>query len=115
MAVVNLPAARVGGHTPRQGARSEASVLRAIEGLKEIPGGTGRRGVAQGLAAAPVLSPSEKFGTDQGPLKKARELPGVKRAFVAAGVRYDLAFADPKHGDEYIRSAAAGLLLTPGT
>src|SRR6266403_745795 len=53
----------------------------------------------------------EKFGTDHGPLvqlmRKARELPGVKRAFVASGVRYDLAFADEKHGDEYIRELVA--------
>ena len=53
----------------------------------------------------------EKFGTDHGPLiqlmKKVREAPGVKKAFVASGVRYDLAFADPKHGDEYIRELVA--------
>jgi uncharacterized radical SAM protein YgiQ len=49
----------------------------------------------------------EKFGTDHGPLielmRKARALPGVRRAFVASGVRYDLAFADRQRGDEYIR------------
>jgi len=53
----------------------------------------------------------EKFGTDHGPLiqlmRKARELPGVKRAFVASGIRYDVAFADEKHGDEYIRELVA--------
>src|SRR3954464_6584405 len=31
-------------------------------------------------------------------MKKARALPGVKKAFVASGVRYDLAFEDPEHG-----------------
>src|SRR5438093_11479460 len=36
-------------------------------------------------------------------MRKARALPGVKRAFVASGVRYDLAFADQERGDEYIR------------
>ena len=53
----------------------------------------------------------EKFGTDHGPLvqlmQKARSLPGVKKAFVASGVRYDLAFADSRHGDEYIRELVA--------
>jgi uncharacterized radical SAM protein YgiQ len=52
-----------------------------------------------------------KFGTDHGPLielmRKARSLPGVKRAFVASGVRYDLAFADEAHGDQYIRELVA--------
>src|SRR5437763_1070111 len=40
-------------------------------------------------------------------MQKARSLPGVKKAFVASGVRYDLAFADEKHGDEYIRELVA--------
>src|SRR3954464_12772459 len=40
-------------------------------------------------------------------MKKARALPGVKKAFVASGVRYDLAFEDPEHGDEYIRELVA--------
>jgi uncharacterized radical SAM protein YgiQ len=40
-------------------------------------------------------------------MRKARALPGVKRAFVASGVRYDVAFADEKHGDEYIRELVA--------
>jgi hypothetical protein len=31
----------------------------------------------------------------------------VKKAFVASGVRYDLAFADSEHGDEYIRELVA--------
>src|SRR6266436_8230437 len=87
--------------------RSEASVLREIEGLKNLPGWTAvcRR------ASCVYPSVCEKFGTDHGPLvqlmRKARELPGVKRAFVASGVRYDLAFADQKHGDEYIRELVA--------
>ncbi|MBS2025056.1 MAG: YgiQ family radical SAM protein [Deltaproteobacteria bacterium] len=107
--------------------RSEASVLREIEGLKDVPGWTGVVSDIGGATAnmwhmvctddawhqvcrrASCLYPNvcEKFGTDHAPLiqlmKKARELPGVKRAFVASGVRYDLAFEDPAHGDEYIR------------
>ncbi|MGZ6143518.1 MAG: YgiQ family radical SAM protein, partial [Myxococcales bacterium] len=111
--------------------RSEASVLREIESLKDVPGWTGIVSDIGGATAnmwhmvctdeewhkacrrASCVYPSvcEKFGTDHGPLiqlmKKARELPGVKRAFVASGVRYDLAFADEKHGDEYIRELVA--------
>ncbi len=111
--------------------RSEASVLREIEGLKDLPGWTGVVSDIGGATAnmwhmvctddawhkecrrASCVYPSvcEKFGTDHGPLiqlmQKARALPGVKRAFVASGVRYDLAFADPVHGDEYIRELVA--------
>jgi uncharacterized radical SAM protein YgiQ len=111
--------------------RSEASVLREIESLKDVPGWTGVVSDIGGATAnmwhmvctddawhkecrrASCVFPTvcEKFGTDHGPLiqlmKKARELPGVKRAFVASGVRYDLAFADEKNGDEYIRELVA--------
>jgi uncharacterized radical SAM protein YgiQ len=107
--------------------RSEASVLREIESLKDVPGWTGVVSDIGGATAnmwhmvctdeewhkvcrrASCVYPTvcEKFGTDHGPLielmKKARALPGVKRAFVASGVRYDLAFADQARGDEYIR------------
>src|SRR5438477_3894927 len=111
--------------------RSEASVLREIEGLKNVPGWTGVVSDIGGATAnmwhmvctdekwhevcrrASCVYPTvcEKFGTDHGPLvqlmQKARSLPGVKKAFVASGVRYDLAFADEKHGDEYIRDLVA--------
>jgi uncharacterized radical SAM protein YgiQ len=111
--------------------RSEASVLREIESLRELPGWTGVVSDIGGATAnmwqmvctdaewhqkcrrASCIYPTvcEKFGTDHAPLislmKKARELPGVKRAFVASGVRYDLAFADEEHGDEYIRELVA--------
>ena len=111
--------------------RSEASVLREIESLKEVPGWTGVVSDLGGATAnlwhmtctdeewhkvcrrASCVYPSvcEKFGTDHAPLiqlmRKARALPGVKRAFVASGIRYDVAFADEKHGDEYIRELVA--------
>ncbi len=111
--------------------RSEGSVLREIESLKQVPGWTGVVSDIGGATAnmwhmactdedwhrrcrrASCVYPTvcEKFGTDHGPLirlmRKARALPGVKRAFVASGVRYDVAFADPEHGDEYIRELVA--------
>jgi uncharacterized radical SAM protein YgiQ len=111
--------------------RSEASVLREIQSLSDVPGWTGVVSDIGGATAnmwhmactdpewhkvcrrASCVYPSvcEKFGTDHGPLiqlmKKARTLPGVKKAFVASGVRYDVAFADPVHGDEYIRELVA--------
>ena len=36
-----------------------------------------------------------------------RALPGVKHAFVASGLRYDLAHADEEHGQEYLAELIA--------
>ncbi|MEA2109420.1 MAG: YgiQ family radical SAM protein [Pseudomonadota bacterium] len=36
-------------------------------------------------------------------LKKLRQLPGVKKVFVASGIRYDLVLADQKYGDRYLK------------
>lgn len=39
--------------------------------------------------------------------EKARAIPGVKHAFVASGLRYDLAHADEAHGQAYLRALIA--------
>ena len=36
--------------------------------------------------------------------KKVREIPGIRKAFVASGVRYDLITEDKKHGYNYLKS-----------
>ena len=36
-------------------------------------------------------------------LRKVREVPGVRKAFVASGVRYDLITADKRHGYSYLK------------
>ncbi len=36
-------------------------------------------------------------------LEKVRKLPGVKKVFVASGLRYDLILEDKAHGDAYLR------------
>lgn len=36
-------------------------------------------------------------------LKQVRKLKGVKKVFVASGIRYDLVLSDTEHGDEYLR------------
>jgi uncharacterized radical SAM protein YgiQ len=36
-------------------------------------------------------------------LQKARKIPGIRKIHIASGLRYDLAFADKKHGHEYLR------------
>ncbi len=40
-------------------------------------------------------------------LQKARQVPGVKKVFVASGIRYDMILADEQHGDCYLRELAA--------
>jgi uncharacterized radical SAM protein YgiQ len=48
------------------------------------------------------------FKVDHGPLidlyEKARAVKGVKHLFVGSGVRYDLAQADQKNGDRYLKT-----------
>jgi uncharacterized radical SAM protein YgiQ len=51
------------------------------------------------------------FRVDHGPLTelygKAKNVPGVKHLFVGSGVRYDLAQADEKNGERYLRTLIA--------
>ena len=107
--------------------RSEASVLREIETIRDtVPGFTGVISDLGGPTAnmyrlacksrkieAACRRPScvypgicENLNTDHKPLielyRKARELPGVKKVLIASGVRYDLATESP----EYIRELA---------
>lgn len=48
------------------------------------------------------------FDVDHGPLvelyEEARKVKGVKHLFVGSGVRYDLALADRKNGERYLRA-----------
>ena len=107
--------------------RSTDSVLREIESLKDVPGWTGVVSDIGGATAnmyqmvctddawhkvcrrLSCIYPTvcEKFGTDHGPLidlmQRSRALPGMKRVFVASGVRYDLAHADEVNGQNYLR------------
>jgi uncharacterized radical SAM protein YgiQ len=107
--------------------RSEGSILREIERIRDVtPGFTGNISDLGGPTAnmyrmacksreieAACRKPScvypdicDNLGTDHGPLvqlyKKARAIPGVKRIFIASGVRYDLAVRSP----EWIRELA---------
>lgn len=108
--------------------RSEASVLREIETIRDtVPGFTGVISDLGGPTAnmyrlacksreieAACRRPScvypgvcPNLNTDHSPLislyRKARELPGVKKVLIASGVRYDLAVESP----EYVRELAA--------
>ncbi len=56
----------------------------------------------------------ENLGTDHGPLldvmKAVREEPGIKRVFIASGVRYDLAERSPEFVAELARHHTGGQL-----
>jgi uncharacterized radical SAM protein YgiQ len=107
--------------------RSERSILAEIERIRDVtPGFTGNISDLGGPTAnmyrmacktreieAACRKPScvypdicDNLGTDHAPLvalyRKARALPGIKRVFVASGVRYDLAVRSP----EWIRELA---------
>ncbi|MBL9018162.1 MAG: YgiQ family radical SAM protein [Myxococcales bacterium] len=107
--------------------RSEKSILHEIEKIRDTtPGFTGNISDLGGPTAnmyrmacksreieAACRKPScvfpgicDNLGTDHGPLvqlyKKARAIPGIKRIFIASGVRYDLAVRSP----EWIRELA---------
>jgi uncharacterized radical SAM protein YgiQ len=108
--------------------RSEASVLRELSLLAarddfrgtvtDLGGATAnmwRMGctVAEAHAAcrrASCVFPAvcRFFEVDHGPLvelyQKARRVKGVKHVFVGSGVRYDLAQADAKNGDRYLKA-----------
>jgi uncharacterized radical SAM protein YgiQ len=107
--------------------RSEGSILREIERIRDTtPGFTGNISDLGGPTAnmyrmacksreieAACRKPScvfpdicDNLGTDHSPLvalyRKARAIRGVKRIFIASGVRYDLAVRSP----EWIRELA---------
>jgi uncharacterized radical SAM protein YgiQ len=108
--------------------RSEASVLRELATLAskesfrgtitDLGGATAnmwgmRCTSAEAHAAcrrASCVYPSicKFFEVDHGPLvdlyEKARKVKGVKHLFVGSGVRYDLAQADRKNGDRYVKA-----------
>jgi uncharacterized radical SAM protein YgiQ len=107
--------------------RSQASILAEIERIRDqTPGFHGiisdlggptanmyRMACTSREVEAACRKPScvfpdicDNLGTDHGPLvalyRKARAIPGIKRVFVASGVRYDLAVRSP----EWIRELA---------
>jgi uncharacterized radical SAM protein YgiQ len=107
--------------------RSEASILKEVERIRDTtPGFTGiisdmggptanmyrmsckSRDIESACRKPSCVYPDicDNLGTDHGPLvrlyKKARAIKGVKKIFIASGVRYDLAVRSP----EWIRELA---------
>ncbi|PID82006.1 YgiQ family radical SAM protein, partial [bacterium DOLZORAL124_64_63] len=115
--------------------RSEESILREIENIRDkTPGFTGVISDLGGPTAnmwrlackspqieAACRKPSCVFpdicpnlNTDHSPLiqlyRKARQVPGIKRVFVASGVRYDLAVESPEYVAELAEHHVGGYL-----
>ena len=115
--------------------RSEASVLREIEKIRDtVPGFTGVISDLGGPTANmyrlacksreiesacrrpscvyPVVCPN--LNTDHTPLiqlyRKARTLPGIKKVLIASGVRYDLAIESPEYVKELAQHHVGGYL-----
>jgi uncharacterized radical SAM protein YgiQ len=115
--------------------RSQDSVLREIEQIRDtVPGFTGiisdvggptanmwRLGCKDPKIEASCRRPScvfpgicENLNTDHSDLiqlyRKARALPGIKRVFVASGLRYDLAVESPEYVRELVQHHVGGYL-----
>ncbi|NDD90509.1 YgiQ family radical SAM protein [bacterium] len=107
--------------------RSEKSLLKEVEGLNQVPGFKGIVSDIGGPTAnmyqlrcksPEIQSKCRKLScvhpkvcpqlqTDHTPsvnlLRKARQIPGIRKIHVASGLRYDLSIADKKAGQEYMR------------
>jgi uncharacterized radical SAM protein YgiQ len=115
--------------------RSEGSVLREIERIRDVtPGFTGiisdlggptanmyrlackSREIESACRRPSCVFPGvcPNLDTNHDPLiqlyRKARTLPGIKKVFVASGVRYDLAVKSPKYVEELVTHHVGGYL-----
>ncbi len=115
--------------------RSEASVLREIEDIRDkTPGFTGiisdlggptanmyriackSRDIERSCRKLSCVYPDicSNLNTDHSTLvhlyRKAREVPGVKKILIASGVRYDLAIRDPAYVRELVTHHVGGYL-----
>ena len=115
--------------------RSETSILREVESIRDtVPGFTGNISDLGGPTANmyrlkckdPKIESScrrlscvypdicKNLGTDHKPLidlyRKTRNLPGIKRVFIASGLRYDLAVRDPEYIRELVTHHVGGYL-----
>lgn len=115
--------------------RSEASVLREIEEIRDrTPGFTGivsdlggptanmyrmackDKRIESACRRLSCVFPGicENLGTDHAPLvalyRKARAVPGVKRILIGSGLRYDLAVRSPEYVRELVAHHVGGYL-----
>ncbi|REH40043.1 putative radical SAM protein YgiQ [Paraperlucidibaca baekdonensis] len=114
--------------------RSEDSIIREVEKMREVPGFTGivsdlggptanmyRLACKSPAIEAACRKPScvypgicENLNTDHDPLiklyRRARELKGVKKILIGSGLRYDLAVQSPEYVRELVTHHVGGYL-----
>jgi uncharacterized radical SAM protein YgiQ len=114
--------------------RSESSVLRELEALRDVPGFTGAVSDLGGPTAnmyrlacksreieSKCRKPScvypdvcDNLNTDHTPLiqlyRKARAIDGIKKISIASGLRYDLAVKSPEYVKELVTHHVGGYL-----
>jgi uncharacterized radical SAM protein YgiQ len=114
--------------------RSEDSVIREIESVREVPGFTGvisdlggptanmyrlacrSREIESACRRPSCVYPGicPNLDTDHAPLirlyQRARAVPGVKKVLIASGVRYDLAAESPQYVKELAQHHVGGYL-----
>ena len=114
--------------------RSEDSVIREIESVREVPGFTGvisdlggptanmyrlacrSREIESACRRPSCVYPGicPNLDTDHAPLvrlyQRARAVPGVKKVLIASGVRYDLAAESPEYVKELAQHHVGGYL-----
>jgi uncharacterized radical SAM protein YgiQ len=115
--------------------RSEDSIIREIEAIRDtVPGFTGNISDLGGPTAnmyrlkckdekieascrrLSCVYPDicKNLGTNHAPLtqlyRRARQLPGIKRVFIASGLRYDIAVRDPEYIRELVTHHVGGYL-----
>lgn len=114
--------------------RSEDSIIREVEKMREVPGFSGVVSDLGGPTAnmyrlackSPAIEkacrkPScvypgicENLNTDHDPLiklyRRARQLPGVKKILISSGLRYDLAVRSPEYVKELVTHHVGGYL-----
>jgi len=115
--------------------RSEDSIIREVETIRDtVPGFTGNISDLGGPTAnmyrlqckSPKIEAScrrlscvfpgicSNLNTNHKPLiklyRRARDLPGIKRIFIASGLRYDLAVEDPEYVKELVTHHVGGYL-----
>jgi len=114
--------------------RSEDSIIREIEAMRDVPGFTGvvsdlggptanmyrlackSKKIEQSCRKPSCVYPDicPNLNTDHSSLislyRRARQLPGVKKVLIGSGLRYDLAVKSPEYVEELVTHHVGGYL-----
>ncbi|HPI92218.1 MAG TPA: YgiQ family radical SAM protein [Deltaproteobacteria bacterium] len=107
-ASILLEAERIAGHPRFKGIiRDVGGPTANMYGMGCTRGAAGscrdRRCLYPGVCPALDISHERQTGI----LKRLRAIPGIRKAFVASGIRHDLVCSDVRHGDAYLEELTA--------